>query len=411
MRILIVSNLYPPHDLGGWEQNCQEVARRLVTRGHTCHILTSRYGVQDHTMPEEGIIRTLYLEADIHYYRPFHFFIRRPKRKRANRRALRQTLDAFEPDVVFIWGMWNLSSQVAYWAEQWMPERVAYAVAGYWPMQPNAHEAYWQRPARRWWGRALMAPARWMALRALARQRQTYPLALHHVVCVSEYVREKLLAAGVISHEARVIYNGIDPRPFLSAADGRCVQSNTLRLVYTGGLTTHKGVRTAVEALGLLKERDEVDGLRLTVVGSGHPDYEALLHRMVEDLGLVDAVVFRGRVPRGEIPEILAEHDVFLFTSIYEEPIARSVMEAMAAGLAVIGTPVGGQREILESGVNALVYPPNDEAQLADRILQLRQDPKLLSRLVEAGRKTIIERFRLERMVDEMEAWLQELVA
>jgi glycosyltransferase involved in cell wall biosynthesis len=108
---------------------------------------------------------------------------------------------------------------------------------------------------------------------------------------------------------------------------------------------------------------------------------------------------------------VLAVHDVFLFTSLSEEPIARTVMEAMAAGLAVIATPVGGQVEMLEEGANVLTFPPGDPAALAGHIQRLLDDPTLLRRLAAAGRQTVLQRFTVRRMVDEYEAWLEEIVA
>lgn len=410
MRILFLSNLYPPHDLGGWEQNCWEIVSRLRERGHACHVLTSTYGVRGQSPPEEGIARALYLQANIHYYRPLDFFLRRPWQERVNRRALRRVLDEFRPDIVFIWGMWNLSPHVAYWAEQWLPGRVAYAVASYWLIKPDAHEAYWLRPGRRPWTRWLLTPARWLALRILARETKAQPLALEQVACVSEYVRRKLADAGALPHGARVIYNGIDPEPFVRAATRRAPNDGDMRLIYTGGILAHKGVHTAIEAMGLLRQRDEVEGVSLMLVGGGHPDYEADLKERVAELGLDAHVTFRGRVPRDRIPGLLSGSDVFLFTSVWAEPIARSVMEAMAAELAVIGTPVGGQGEMLEDGLNALVFPAEDAEELAASILRLRRDPHLRTQLAEAGQRTVLELFALERMVDEMEGWLESLL-
>ena len=411
MRVLFISNLYPPHEAGGWEQNCQEIASRLQARGHVCHVLTSRHGVHGRSPLEANVTRALHLEAGIYHYRPLDFFIRRPWQERANRRALHETLYLFKPDIVFIWGMWNLSRRVAYWAEQWLPGRVAYAVASYWLVEGDPHEAYWQRPARRPWVGMLLAPARSLALRTLAREHKAHPLALEQVACVSEYVRSKLDEARALPHGARVIYNGIDPQPFLGASAGHPARHHELRLIYTGGILSHKGVHTAIEALGLLKQRGDGDALHLALVGGGHPDYEAQLRHRVAELGLEACVTFYGRVPRDQIPILLGESDVFLFTSVWEEPIARTVMEAMAARLAVIGTPVGGQQEMLQDGANALLFPSGDPEGLANCIQRLQRDPHLRGRLAEAGRQTVLARFTLPRMVDDMEAWLSEIVS
>ncbi|MBN2391114.1 MAG: hypothetical protein JXR84_10330, partial [Anaerolineae bacterium] len=65
MRLLFLSNLYPPFDIGGYEQWCQEMAVCLRQRGHTVHVLTSRYGVNGVSRSEQDITRTLYLQADV----------------------------------------------------------------------------------------------------------------------------------------------------------------------------------------------------------------------------------------------------------------------------------------------------------------------------------------------------------
>jgi glycosyltransferase involved in cell wall biosynthesis len=130
----------------------------------------------------------------------------------------------------------------------------------------------------------------------------------------------------------------------------------------------------------------------------------------VIELNLCQHVVFQGRVPRSEIPAILVQNDVFLFPSVWEEPIARTVMEAMASGLPVIGTTSGGQREMLIDGVNALVFPPDDPIRLMECILQLRDDFDLRFRLGEAGRQVVQNRFSLERMTENIETWLASIV-
>jgi glycosyltransferase involved in cell wall biosynthesis len=411
MRILFLSNFYPPYELGGWEQNCREIVLHLRERGHICYVLTSRYGVHSVNPSEKGVMRRLHLEADIHRYRPLAFFLQRPFQDKENKRVLKEVLDSFKPDVIFIWGMWNLSKQVAYWAEQWLPGQVAYAVANYWPIEPNMHEAYWQQPSRHKLIRTLMAPAKSLALRKLARRQEKYPLKLEQVACVSEYVRQKLLEANSLPHHARVIYNGIDPDPFRNASMNRILKTDEdLQLIYVGSILPHKGVHTAIEAIGLLQSRDEVNGLNLMIIGGGDYEYEKKLKKRIVELQLNDKVTFSGRLSRNRIPNLLAEADVFLFTSIWEEPIARSVMEAMATGLPVIGTPVGGQREMLEDHVNALVYTPNNAIELANCILQLKHQPSLRKRLARAGKSMVLERFTIDRMVDEMETWLEAIV-
>jgi glycosyltransferase involved in cell wall biosynthesis len=179
-----------------------------------------------------------------------------------------------------------------------------------------------------------------------------------------------------------------------------------LRLVYFGRLIHDKGVHTALEALNLLNQRGLADQFQLTILGSGHPDYEAKLHQMVETFGLWNQVEFVRQVPREEIPQWLGRFDSFVFTSIWPEPMARSVMEAMAAGLLVIGSEVGGQMEMLAHDQNALTFRAEDAPGLAEQLLEAWQNPAQRRQLAQAGQQMVLERFTLKRMVNDLEAYL-----
>jgi glycosyltransferase involved in cell wall biosynthesis len=217
--------------------------------------------------------------------------------------------------------------------------------------------------------------------------------------------------SGKLPAHAGVLLGGIDPAPFL---ENRSVTGDAgderLRLLFVGSLLPHKGVHTAIEALGLLRHWGLSDRVSFTILGGGHPDYEARLRTMVEALGVGDQVRFAGRVPRSEIPEWMSRYDVFLFTSTWAEPMARSVMEAMAAGLLVIGTEVGGQVEMLANEENSLTFRAEDAEALAERIERVLREPALLPRLALAGQQMVLEGFSLQRMVDDMESWLAALL-
>ncbi len=412
MRLLFLSNFFPPAHLGGMELRCHELVEHLRERGHTVQVLTSRFGVQADIPPENHVIRELFLQADIYHYHPLDFFLKRRSRERTNKHVLRQALDCLKPDLVFVWGMWNLSPSVPYWAEQWMPGRVVYSIAHYWLTDPDAHVAYWQQPAGRKLTTLLKAPFARLALRSLQREGYPPPLQLEHVVCVSRFVRDTMVELGALPATARVIYSGIDPGPFLEGAvDWERPPSEPLCLVYVGGLLQTKGVHTAIEAMGLLKQAGRLDMLRLTLFGDGHPEYVTKLRTLAEAWGVSRQVEFAGRVPRADLPKYLGQSDIFLFCSTWDEPLARTVMEAMAVGLLVVGTRVGGQAEMLFDGENGLAFQPGDAQGLADCISRAMDDHALQRRLAQEGQKMVLERFTLNRMVDEYETWLEGIAA
>jgi glycosyltransferase involved in cell wall biosynthesis len=235
-------------------------------------------------------------------------------------------------------------------------------------------------------------------------------LKLERVICVSARVRDLLVEAGLPVQDARIIYGGTDLERFrnLRQRDG---QPRHLKLLYAGQLVQHKGVHTAIEAMALLVKERRMDQITLTLIGSGHPDYEAYLRHLVEKERLHDHVTFYGPVSKEEMPAILAQFDVLIFPSIYEEPLARMTQEAMASGLVVVGTTTGGTNEILRDGETGLTFAPEDAAALAAQVARLSTDPDLLCRLAQAGRQTVLDNFTLDRMVNEIEAYLLDCFA
>ena len=411
MRLLFLSSFYPPYDRGGLDQLCHEVVTSLQQRGHIVHVLTSRYGIQDRVEHDETAIRSLYLQAGINYYRMSAFFGQRRTQEQANARELRQAIERLAPDVIVIWNMWNLSRNLPYWAEQWMPGRVAYYIAATWPTDPDIHLEYWQLSARRRLSEWVKRPMRALALAQLRSEGYPPRLRFEHAMCISQFVYDTCVQARQLPATAGVLYAGIDPEPFLTHARGFDVlPANRLRLVYTGALIAMKGVHTAIEALNLLKQRGYAESVELTIIGSGHPAYETQLRSMVAQYQLEDRVCFAGPVTRAKIPECLSRFDVFLFTSIGPEALGRSDMEAMAAGLLVIGAEAGGQVEILKNRQNALTFRAGDAAGLADQIERVLADPALRVELARRGQSTVLERFSLRRTIDDLESWLESLL-
>ncbi len=415
MRILFLTNLYPPHDIGGYEQSCQEVAIRLEERGHDVRILTSRYGVKSEIDGVENVHtrRSLYLENDLDYYRPLDFFLRRSAREHTNLQELKQTLEEFRPAVVMVWGMWQLSHYLPYWAEHWMPNRVAYYIGSYWPVDADPHSTYWHLPARQFATELLKKPLRSVAFNRLRREGYPPRLQFEHALCCSKYVRDILVKAGKLPSSSGVLYGGIDPNPFMvPPINGNELKKRPLRLLYFGRLIHDKGVHTAIQAIGLLKQHKLADQIELTILGSGHPEYVAQLRNMVADLDLADRVHFIDKVSRSEVPDWLRRFDVFLFTSIWPEPFGRTIVEAMAAGLIVIGSDVGGSQEIFQEGYDSkLLFQPEDYEALADRITQLINDAERRNRLAQLGRQLVLQRFTLRHMVDQIESHLFEIAS
>ena len=404
MRILFLSNFFPPARPGGYTQWCHEVTERLAARGHTIGVLTSRYELAKSPAGEQNIDRLLHLEGDLAYYQPLHFFNRWKKQHRENLTFLEDTVKNFAPDLIFVWGMWALSKALPARAEQLLPGRVVYYLSDYWPATVDMHTTYWQSSTRGWPMRVPKRILSKLALSMLAKEGQPH-LKLEQVICVSSRVRDLLVEAGLPIQHARIIHGGTDVERFLDVRK-RGYPSGRLKLLYAGQLVRHKGVHTAIEAMARLVNKRKVNQITLTLVGSGHPDYEAVLRDLIERERLHDFVTVHKPVSKDEMPAIFQQFDALVFPSIYEEPLARVTQEAMAAGLVVVGTTTGGTGEILRDGETGLTFAPEDAEGLAEQVNRLIVDPYLFCRLAQAGRQTVLENFTLDKMVNEIEAYL-----
>lgn len=404
MRILFLSNFFPPARPGGYTQWCHEVSERLAERGHTIGVLTSSYELEKTSSSEQNIYRLLHLEGDLAYYQPLHFFTKWKEQQRENLVFLEHTVRDFAPDLIFVWGMWALSKALPALAEKLLPGRVVYYLSDYWPSAIDMHTAYWQSSARRWPTQVLKGVLGNVAMSRLAKEGQ-HNLKLQQVICVSARVRDLLVEAGVPIRNARIIHGGTDIERFPDV-QRRDYSSGHLKLIYAGQLVRHKGVHTAIEAMATLVNKRKIHQITLTLVGSGHPDYEAFLRDLVERERLHDFVTFHKPASKEKMPAILQQFDVLIFPSIYEEPLARITQEAMASGLVVVGTATGGTKEILRDGETGFTFAPEDADGLAKQVTRLLLNPDLCCRLSQAGRQTVVENFTLDKMVEDIEAYL-----
>jgi glycogen synthase len=404
MRILVVTNFYPPHHVGGYELGCRDVVQGLLARGHDVRVLTSTYQVRG-PRREGSTYRWLRPYIVWSGGDPYRSLPKLFLQEATNQQAFRQLCRSFRPDVVYLWNLTHISPCVAFTAEQ-LGLPVAYFVSDGWLAQWDRVPWFYrwthrpQRPHRR---------AGWQLCRLLLQAFALLPPSripdLRYAQFASHYLRGDAVRAGLPVANARVIHWGVD----VDAFSFRPSRDEATRLLFVGQVVRHKGVHTAVEALKQLVQKYGHRSATLTVAGgSVLPDDERSVRESVVSLGLQDHVSFVGQTPRTELPDLYRSHDILVFPSIWDEPFSIVVLEAMSSGLAVVGTQTGGSGEILEDGRNALVFPAGNAPACAAQTSRLLRDNALLERVRREGRRTIEERFQLRAMLGRVETALVE---
>jgi glycosyltransferase involved in cell wall biosynthesis len=401
MKILVISNFYPPHYIGGYELGCRDVVEALKARGYEVRVLTSTYGVGQ---PEcDGEIYR-WLEARIHWKGPR--WVQRVKVFKMevnNQNALRRLCQIYTPDVVYLWNLGLVSVSLALLAQRW-GFRQCYFVSDDWLSRWESDSWYslW-RNSPSWgvrFGRTLLRP--------LLTPFGIIPvgsLDLRHVQFASQHLKHAAVQAGKPADHAEVIHWGVDVQRF--SYKRTC--NNPKRLLYVGQIVPYKGVHVAIAAMNALVRKHGIVSAQLTLAGgSQRPDYLLEMQRLVESYGLGDHVHFTGLLPRELLPQVYHEHDILVFPSIWDEPFSITLLEAMSSGLAVVSTGTGGTQEVLGDNVNALIFPKEDAEACASQILRLFSDQELFDKVRRNGRRTVEEKFRFESMMDSIERSLLE---
>ena len=246
----------------------------------------------------------------------------------------------------------------------------------------------------------------YVALERLAARRT------HALVFVSEADRERGLALRIGAPERyRLLRSGIDRRLYETAPGAR--ESTRRELGYgeadvvVGTLACLKAQKAPLDFVAAAEAAGRADPrLRFFIAGDGElrPEVE----RAIAERGLADRVRLLGW--RQDVPAVLAAMDVFALTSRFEG-LPRAVLQAMAAGVPVVATAVGGTPEVVRDGVTGRLVPPGEPAAAARAIAELAADSDGRARCVAAARSRLGEEFDIRGMVAGLDRLYGELLA
>jgi glycosyltransferase involved in cell wall biosynthesis len=255
----------------------------------------------------------------------------------------------------------------------------------------------------------------------------TPPFAPHQFPTASPYtlgaasaaVRQSLVAAGLPVAGAPVVYPGARTELFGPLATGRPSAvaaalaltqagqplgspANPLKVGFAGLLMGSKGAHTVVQALIALHQQGVAVQAHLAG-GSFQPGYREQLQALLAGAGLADQVRFVGQLDRPRLARFWALHQVGVFASTYPEAFGIVGAEVMASGLALLTTGVGGAAELIEPGVSGLGFQPGNPASLVETLQKLLADPVLLARLAAAGQERVQALFSVTSAADQLE--------
>lgn len=410
MRILVVSNLYPPYHIGGYELACQDVVTCLSAIGHHVSVTTSTRNCRRPQVGQEvARIFWMYMPARL-TGRPIAIQLLLYLRDRIigmlagvwNRAVIKKIVQRRRPDLILIFNPSHLGLLLLNWLHgQAIP--VVHDVSDLWLLDAySLLRTVNGAPV----SRQYKIERKVNALVARAIRHDHRRLDLRRSYFRSHFLRQQMSEAGLRVGAAPVIHHGIPPNE--SGAAGGGLRAG---IVFSGRLWPEKGPDILLEALLLLKHNGFLHGQEITLIG---PVEEGMYRKRLEDLRLrlqpEVTVRFTGQIPREEAITLVRRHAIFVFPVLWDEPFSIVLLEAMRDGLAIVATKTGGSSEILQENVNCLVIPKRDSSALATAIARLIKDPALRYSLGSGARAAASE-FTIEQSMERIARHLEQVHA
>jgi glycogen(starch) synthase len=430
MKILIVTSLYPPQYVGGYELRCAQAAEALLRAGHDVRVLTSRYSLSvagSFGIPaSKETIHGVSVERSLHF-RPwetpprFFYTLELAKRQIADARCFLKIFTEFGPDIVNWWNLEGLTKTIlpipaaagvpdVHWVED---STIVSQYGAHGETEPTFWFPFWQGN----WGPSPVRPllrrvlrAREKELRAEGIPTRPFPYLPRHVCFVSEFLRFDFAQAGLVFPSSEVIYGGVVPDRFHAVRTRADFEAEPLRLLYGGYISPDRGLHAVIEALGLLPR--EIRGrLHLSIAHSGPPkpsEYVKAIHSRIAELDLSGTVSFIGRMQHEEMARVYREHHVLVFPSTRKEGLPMTMMESMCSGCAVITTGSGGAIELADQAGLPL-FPKDHPVALSRLLAKLATNREFVYRVAMQGQETVMAKFTFERMMEDFSRMLYRL--
>jgi glycosyltransferase involved in cell wall biosynthesis len=380
-RILIVTNIYPP-EIGGPASYCHALAKKLA-ENNKIKVITYSPVTQYSADKSEKFQIVRVWDRNIGFLKRFIYFIKIFFAARNSDSIL--ALNAVSAGVP------------AQFAARFFKKKFFVKIVGdyAWELAVNMGKTVlmindFQKNKKQGW------------IKKIANRQTRVCNSAHKVIVPSEYLKSLVVNWGVKPENIVVIYNGIDPEPLtISKEEARVKIGIPGSIILSAGrLVSWKGYKMLIKIMPQLLSINQF--LRLVIVGDG-PE-RTTLETMVKNLRLEKKIYIIGRKNHRDLAVYLKAADIFILNTGYEG-FSHQILEAMAFGVPVITTGVGGNREIIEQGENGFMVRYNDEFNLIEAIKTLWQSKELKDHFIEEGKKTV-EKFSFQKMLDATTALL-----
>ena len=443
MKILFISNFFPPTDNLGTEVRTFAYASALLERGHSVQVLCASEWGQGHRY-WNGHTDEVYKDISIRRLRINWSLAEDPNRFLYDNPVVEKFLSGWlheiQPDVIHITSCYTLSASIIRAAnEHKIP--VAFTLTDFWSICPKLTLIHgngslcngqttpweclrcnlWENKSYRWPKKMLpdsilKHPLMWLSQKPqLAKYRGFRGMALDmtqrkqflakmfaqvdQIIASTQTLHATVTQSGM-PLSMRIVYRGQNLE-WLEQYKGK-TKTDTLRIGYIGTLSHHKGVHVILEAFQLARFGAEAS---LSIYGRIGAD--SYTEKLVADAAAQDNIVIKGEFARDEVAEIFTQIDVLVIPSLWYENSPHVIWEAFATKTPVVASDLGTMQEFIEHDTSGLLFERGNAKDLAKQLSRLIEEPDLIEQL-----RSGIPRVKdIAEEIDELATIYQELIA
>jgi len=367
-KILILVDVFGTGAVGGAGKVFYQGSRELLKKGHEVHVIC-RWGEEQAN--ESGIFFHPYLDISGGQLKKARHY------RDSIKRLYQQVSTEYQPDLIIVHSCSAALGVESQLQESGIP--VIYYFHSPWHLEYEIITGQDQRPVwhLKYWPVSLLSAER-------KRREKSCLRSVSGIVTLSEFMQGQMMDCHPETQNTPkcIIPGGADPETFFPVADA--AEKTALRkklvlpeedfiIISTRRLVPRTGVDLLIEAFNQVKQQADKP-LKLIVTGKG--EWEGKLQNLARSLGLAEQVVFTGYVAEKELAEYYRVSDLFVMPSRHLEGFGLSTVEAMASGLPVIGTNVGGTPEILSRISDDLIIPECSSEAIAEKLTQYSNPDK-----------------------------------
>lgn len=353
MRIALLVMMFPPENLGGTEIASYNIAKHLVQSNHEVHVITSSDpGIPD-SKSESGF---LIHRTNLNHTRFVGIAL-------FGITSIIQVIN-IRPDIIHAQNI--TMGMIALFGKKLF--KIPYVV----------------------WGRGSDVHLQWKFKRFISKavlNNANATIALSHNM---KNEMQKLSKKDIY-----VIPNGVDSSIFKEPKTKK--GHNGTKIIYVGSLLPIKGIKYLIKAMKILHSK--YPDLHLTIIGDG--DDRRNLELMVHEYALIQNISFVGKVSHKDIPQWLCKNDIFVLPS-NSEGVPNVLLEAMAVGLPIIATNVGGIPDIIINKRNGYLVEPESPQEIAEKIQYLISNPQM-RKIISKNNKIDIQKYSWNNIVQTLE--------